>query len=180
MVSYMAPMQFVKLSAFANTLMFLGAPFPNILVYMTAAPILSAVRCNFAYISWPRTSCLFMLWSHACFILSSDALLGACACCEDMSDCVLLMSSPLTLPSDTCCIPVFLFRRYAVLISHALMLCHAIVWIATLETCLLIVDQSSMSERPGAVWTLAFETLDRDYPPIACPSRQLPAQQPCA
>ncbi|MEW5315271.1 MAG: hypothetical protein WDW38_006713 [Sanguina aurantia] len=44
MVSYSSVMQFVKLGTAANVLQFLGAPFNNVLLFMTAAPVIAALR----------------------------------------------------------------------------------------------------------------------------------------
>ena len=44
MWEYSTVLQFVKLGAFANFLMFLGAPYHNVLLFLTAAPILAAFR----------------------------------------------------------------------------------------------------------------------------------------
>ncbi|KAG2500455.1 hypothetical protein HYH03_002022 [Edaphochlamys debaryana] len=44
MVSYMTPLQFLRIAAWSNVLLLLGAPIANQLVFMTAAPILSAFR----------------------------------------------------------------------------------------------------------------------------------------
>ncbi|GLC42230.1 hypothetical protein PLESTB_000645100 [Pleodorina starrii] len=44
MVSYMTVPQFLKIAAWSNVLLLLGAPIANQLVFMTAAPLLSAFR----------------------------------------------------------------------------------------------------------------------------------------
>ncbi len=44
MMSYMTVMQFVKIAAWSNVLLLLGAPIANQLVFMTAAPLISAFR----------------------------------------------------------------------------------------------------------------------------------------